>query len=68
MNINKIFFRNELSKLMGKRKNEIDVKLLLYAIQKTVEFENLMAKTFNGSTIVQNFDKSLNNTTVSTLK
>lgn len=50
---------------MGKKKNEIDVKLLLYAIQKTVAFEHLMAKTFNGSTIVQNDDKSLNNKTVS---
>lgn len=59
-------FRNELSKLMGKRKNEIDVKLLLYAIQKTIAFENLMAKTFNGSTLVQNGEKSLNNKTVST--
>jgi len=57
--------RNELSKLMVKRKNEIDVKLLLFAIQKTVAFENLMAKTFNGNTIVQNNEKSLNNTTVS---
>lgn len=46
---------------MGKRKNEIDVKLLLYAIQKTVAFENLMAKTFNGSTMIQNNDKSLDN-------
>lgn len=51
-----LFFRNELSKLMGKRKNEIDVKLLLYAIQKTVAFENLMSKTFNGSTLVQKDD------------
>jgi vacuolar protein sorting-associated protein 53 len=50
---------------MVKRKNEIDVKLLLYAIQKTVAFENLMAKTFNGNTIVQNYEKSLNNITVS---
>jgi len=50
---------------MVKRKNEIDVKLLLFAIQKTVAFENLMAKTFNGNTIVQNNEKSLNNITVS---
>jgi len=49
---------------MVKRKNEIDVKLLLFAIQKTVAFENLMAKTFNGNTIVQNHEKSLNNLTV----
>lgn len=66
MNKTYIFFRNELSKLMCKRKNEIDVKLLLFAIQKTVAFENLMAKTFNGSTIVQNYNKSLDNITVST--
>ncbi|XP_015374387.1 PREDICTED: vacuolar protein sorting-associated protein 53 homolog [Diuraphis noxia] len=52
--------KNELSKLMVKRKNEIDVKLLLFAIQKTVAFENLMAKTFNGNTIIQNNEKSLN--------
>lgn len=57
--------RNELSKLMVKRKNEIDVKLLLFAIQKTVAFENLMAKTFSGNTIVQNYEKSLNNINVS---
>lgn len=46
---------------MGKRKNEIDVKLLLFAIQQSVAFENLMAKTFNGSTITQN---SLKNVTI----
>lgn len=46
---------------MGKRKNEIDVKLLLYAIQKTVAFENLMAKSFNGSTMNQNSDGPLEN-------
>lgn len=63
-----LIFRNELSKLMGKRKNEIDVKLLLYAIQKTVAFENLMAKTFNGNTIAQNYDKSLNIMNVSSNK
>lgn len=49
---------------MGKRKNEIDVKLLLYAIQKTVAFENLMAKSFNGSTMTQNSDTPLDNITV----
>lgn len=50
---------------MGKRKNEIDVKLLLFAIQKTVAFENLMSKTFNGSTLIKNNDKSLDTITVS---
>lgn len=51
---------------MGKRKNEIDVKLLLFAIQQSVAFENLMAKTFNGSTITQICDNSLKNMTVGT--
>ena len=36
----------------------------MFAIQKTVAFENLMAKTFNGNTIVQNYEKSLSNTNV----
>jgi hypothetical protein len=49
---------------MGKRKNEIDVKLLLYAIQKTIAFENLMAKSFSGSTMHQNIDGPLENNTV----
>lgn len=53
---------------MGKRKNEIDVKLLLYAIQKTVAFENLMAKSFNASTITQNIDRPLDNVTVCIFK
>ncbi|XP_050525562.1 vacuolar protein sorting-associated protein 53 homolog [Daktulosphaira vitifoliae] len=53
-----IITKNELSKLMIKRKNEIDVKLLLYAIQKTVAFENLMSKIYNGNTILQHKDIS----------
>ncbi|XP_030753580.1 vacuolar protein sorting-associated protein 53 homolog [Sitophilus oryzae] len=43
--------REELSKIMAKRKNEIDVKLLLYAIQKTSAFENLLFKRFTGATV-----------------
>lgn len=43
--------REELSKIMSKRKNEIDVKLLLYAIQKTAAFENLLSRRFTGVTI-----------------
>lgn len=38
--------RNELSNLMAKRRNEIDVKLLLFAISKTQNFEQLLAKRF----------------------
>lgn len=43
--------RSELSKIMGKRKNEIDVKLLLYAIQKTSAFEILLSRRFTGITL-----------------
>lgn len=43
--------REELSKIMAKRKNEIDVKLLLYAIQKTSAFESLLSKRFTGVTL-----------------
>lgn len=43
--------REELSKIMSKRKNEIDVKLLLYAIQKTAAFENLLSRRFTGVTV-----------------
>lgn len=43
--------RDELSKIMSKRKHEIDVKLLLFAIQKTANFENLLARRFTGVTL-----------------
>ncbi|XP_069683523.1 vacuolar protein sorting-associated protein 53 homolog [Periplaneta americana] len=43
--------RSELSKLMAKRKTELDVKLLLYAIQRTSNFENLLARRFTGVTL-----------------
>ncbi|XP_012253433.2 vacuolar protein sorting-associated protein 53 homolog [Athalia rosae] len=43
--------REDLSKLMEKRRHEIDVKLLLYAIQRTTSFENLLAKRFSGLTL-----------------
>ena len=45
------FFRKELSKIMTKRKVEIDVKLLLFAIQRTTNFETLLAKRFTGVTL-----------------
>ncbi|KAK2580587.1 hypothetical protein KPH14_007709 [Odynerus spinipes] len=41
--------REALTKLMHKRRSEIDVKLLLYAIQRTANFETLLAKRFTGS-------------------
>ncbi|XP_044261324.1 vacuolar protein sorting-associated protein 53 homolog [Tribolium madens] len=43
--------REELVKIMAKRKSEIDVKLLLYAIQKTSTFENLLSRRFTGVTL-----------------
>ncbi|XP_034947406.1 vacuolar protein sorting-associated protein 53 homolog [Chelonus insularis] len=43
--------REDLAKLMQKRRVEIDVKLLLYAIQRTTGFENLLAKRFTGITL-----------------
>ncbi|RWS24324.1 vacuolar protein sorting-associated protein 53-like protein, partial [Leptotrombidium deliense] len=41
---------NELSKVMCNRQSEINVKLLLYAIGKTVVFENLLSQRFAHST------------------
>lgn len=39
-----ILFRNELTKIMAKRVNEIDVKLLLFTLQKTTQFEELLSR------------------------
>lgn len=47
--------REDLTKLMHKRRSEIDVKLLLYAIQRTSNFESLLAKRFSGITL-ENLD------------
>ena len=38
---------------MGKRVMLIDVKLLLFAIQRTINFETLCAKRFSGRTLAQ---------------
>lgn len=43
--------REDLTKFMYKRRSEIDVKLLLYAIQRTSNFESLLAKRFSGITL-----------------
>ncbi|XP_065335075.1 vacuolar protein sorting-associated protein 53 homolog [Cloeon dipterum] len=43
--------RTQLSNVMSRRRHEIDVKLLLFAIQRTNSFENLLAKRFVGMTI-----------------
>lgn len=42
--------RDELAKIMSKRRVEIDVKLLLFAISKTSTFELLLTKRFTGAT------------------
>uniref|UniRef100_A0A672JH74 VPS53 subunit of GARP complex n=1 Tax=Salarias fasciatus TaxID=181472 RepID=A0A672JH74_SALFA len=43
--------RVELAKVMRTRAKEIEVKLLLFAIQRTTNFEGLMAKRFTGCTL-----------------
>ncbi|XP_048468306.1 vacuolar protein sorting-associated protein 53 homolog [Rhincodon typus] len=43
--------RIELAKIMRTRAKEIEVKLLLFAIQRTTNFEGLLAKRFSGSTL-----------------
>lgn len=43
---------------MSKRRTEIDVKLLLYAINKTSQFEDLLGKRFTGCTLNENVQKT----------
>ncbi|XP_074869638.1 vacuolar protein sorting-associated protein 53 homolog isoform X3 [Carettochelys insculpta] len=43
--------KTELAKIMRTRAKEIEVKLLLFAIQRTTSFEGLLAKRFSGSTL-----------------
>ncbi|CAO1310400.1 unnamed protein product [Diamesa tonsa] len=43
--------KSELSKIMARRRTEIDVKLLLFAINKTSQFEDLLGKRFSGCTL-----------------
>lgn len=43
--------RAELAKVMRTRAKEIEVKLLLFAIQRTTNFEGLLAKRFTGCTL-----------------
>ncbi|XP_017892760.1 vacuolar protein sorting-associated protein 53 homolog isoform X1 [Ceratina calcarata] len=56
--------REDLTKLMHKRRSEIDVKLLLYAIQRTSNFESLLAKRFTGITLEIVDTTNKQNTTV----
>nr|SVE77481.1 EOG090X02G1 [Daphnia lumholtzi]SVE78111.1 EOG090X02G1 [Daphnia lumholtzi] len=43
--------RNELTRIMAKRVNEIDVKLLLFTLQKTTQFEELLSRRFTGASM-----------------
>ena len=43
--------RTELSGIMARRVSEIDVKLLLFAIQRTAGFETLLSRRFSGATL-----------------
>ncbi|XP_030087197.1 vacuolar protein sorting-associated protein 53 homolog isoform X2 [Serinus canaria] len=49
--------RAELSKIMRTRAKEIEVKLLLFAIQRTTNFEGLLAKRFSGCTLADGTGK-----------
>lgn len=46
-----LFWRTELAKIMRTRAKEIEVKLLLFAIQRTTNFEGFLAKRFSGCTL-----------------
>lgn len=46
-----VLIRVELAKVMRTRAKEIEVKLLLFAIQRTTNFEGLLAKRFTGCTL-----------------
>lgn len=41
-----VMLRRELEKIIVQKSNEIDVKLLLFAIQRTTTFEAFLAKRF----------------------
>ena len=46
-----LILRIELAKIMRTRAKEIEVKLLLFAIQRTTNFEGFLAKRFSGCTL-----------------
>ncbi|CAG0896755.1 unnamed protein product [Cyprideis torosa] len=41
-----------LSRLLNARRSDIDVKVLLYAIKRTIAFEELLGKRFDGGTLL----------------
>uniref|UniRef100_A0A3B3CDH0 Vacuolar protein sorting-associated protein 53 homolog n=1 Tax=Oryzias melastigma TaxID=30732 RepID=A0A3B3CDH0_ORYME len=52
----------ELAKVMRTRAKEIEVKLLLFAIQRTTNFEGLLAKRFTGCTLTDTPESPLDPT------
>ncbi|EFB17957.1 hypothetical protein PANDA_006492, partial [Ailuropoda melanoleuca] len=51
--------RTELAKIMRTRAKEIEVKLLLFAIQRTTSFQGFLAKRFSGCTLTDGTLKKL---------
>ncbi|XP_060060092.1 vacuolar protein sorting-associated protein 53 homolog isoform X5 [Erinaceus europaeus] len=58
--------RTELAKIMRTRAKEIEVKLLLFAIQRTTNFEGFLAKRFSGCTLTDGTLKKLDSPSPST--
>lgn len=58
--------RTELAKIMRARAKEIEVKLLLFAIQRTTNFEGFLAKSFSGCTLTDGTPKKLDSPAPST--
>ncbi|ELK01892.1 vacuolar protein sorting-associated protein 53 homolog isoform X1 [Pteropus alecto] len=58
--------RTELAKIMRTRAKEIEVKLLLFAIQRTTNFEGFLAKRFSGCTLTDGTLKKLDSPPPST--
>lgn len=58
--------RTELAKIMRTRAKEIEVKLLLFAIQRTTNFEGILAKRFSGCTLTDGALKKLESPPAST--
>lgn len=47
------YIRSALSSMMETRSSELEVKLLLFAIQKTTTFEKTLAQHFSGSSYLE---------------
>ncbi|XP_005102675.1 vacuolar protein sorting-associated protein 53 homolog [Aplysia californica] len=60
--------RKELAKVMQRRQMELDVKLLLFAIQRTSNFETLIAKRFTGVTMQKSQAQTSSNAVMNKLE